>query len=321
MTGTNGPVAAVDCGTNSLRLLVARRSADGRPVDLERRVELVRLGQGVDATAAFHPDALERTAHTCRRYAEVIADHGCRAVRFVATSAARDVRDPSPLVEVVRESLGVVPEVLTGDQEAALSFAGAASAHRDGPDPTVVVDCGGGSTELVVGQRTDLQVDRSTSLDVGSVRLRERVLHDDPPTPRQVEQARRLVAGMLDSAPVDLATTASAIGVAGTFTTLAAIDLGLREYRRELVDGHVLTTGRVRELTERLLAATVSETMAMGPLRPRRAEVISAGALIVCQVMDRLGCGQLSVSEADILDGVAATMLGDDTGDDPADGH
>lgn len=307
-SGDPTPVAAIDCGTNSIRLLIASRGADGGLVEHDRRLELVRLGQAVDATGRFHPDALARTFTACEEFASVIEEAGCARIRFVATSAARDVSNRDEFFAGVRRCLGVDPEVIAGTEEAALSFGGALSGVAAAAEPVLVVDCGGGSTELVLGHR-DGHILQSVSLDVGSVRLRERFLHGDPPTAEQVHEARRFVRGLLDGCGIDLAGARTAIGVAGTVTSLSAIHQGLVDYDRAKVHRSTLTAATIHGLAERLLAATVDEAEAMGPLKRRRAEVICGGALIIDELMSRLGSDELVVSETDILDGIALAMV------------
>ena len=203
-------VAAIDCGTNSIRLLVLSGSRKA-PVELVREVRLARLGQGVDATGEFHPDALARTFAVCEEYARIIREHGAEKVRFVATSAARDVSNRRLLVDGVRERLGVEVDVIPGQEEARLSSMGALCA-LDVASPTLVVDIGGGSTELVLvdGAGTILH---SVSLNVGAVRLRERFLHTDPPTPGERKNARGFVGELLDGSGIDFAAVAGAVGV------------------------------------------------------------------------------------------------------------
>ncbi len=296
--------AAVDCGTNSIRLLVADVDA-GRLVEHDRRLELVRLGQGVDATRRFHPDALARTFAACDRFAEVIERFGCDRVRFVATSAARDVSNRDEFFAGVQQRLGVAPEVIPGEEEARLSFAGALSGVADVTDPVLVIDIGGGSTELVVGSGGEVR--SAVSLDMGSVRLRERFLRDDPPTAAQIEDARRFVRGLLDGGP-DLAGVRTVIGVAGTVTSLSAIDQGLAEYDRDMVHGSRMSRERIAELAGRLLGLTGAEIEATTCLPAKRAEVIAGGALICDEVARRSGAGSITVSESDILDGMVLAM-------------
>ena len=208
MSGSH-TVAAIDCGTNSIRLLIASADSDGRLVEQARELEMVRLGQGVDATGSFRPDALERTFSACRTFAQAIADHHCDRVGFVATSAARDVSNRDAFFAGVRQALGVDAEVIDGMEEASLSFAGAISGIQVIDEPVLVIDCGGGSTELVLGRGSS--IDSRVSLNIGSVRLRERFLHDDPPTVEQIDNARKYVREALDSCPVDVAAARTVI--------------------------------------------------------------------------------------------------------------
>ncbi|AOG27865.1 Ppx/GppA phosphatase family protein [Cutibacterium avidum] len=303
----NRTVAAIDCGTNSIRLLIASAGPEGHLVEQARDLELVRLGQGVDASGAFHPDALERTFAACRTFAQAIAAHHCDEVRFVATSAARDVSNRDEFFDGVREALGIDAEVIAGTEEASLSFAGAMSGVEVNEEPVLVIDCGGGSTELVLGRGT--RIESQVSLDIGSVRLRERFLHDDPPTAEQIDAARTYVRKMLDECPVDVDAAQTVVGVAGTVTSLSAIHQGLTDYDRAKVHRSVLTVDQVATLTDKLLSSTVDEVEQMGPLKRRRAEVLCGGALIIDEVCHRTTAGELVVSETDILDGMALAML------------
>ena len=216
---TSARVAAIDCGTNSIRLLVAE--ADGRGFrELERDLRITRLGQGVDATGEFHPDALVRTFAACDEYAAALDRHGVGRVRFVATSAARDAGNREAFDAGVRERLGVTPEVIAGDEEAQLSFAGALGAAPDAEAPTLVMDIGGGSTELVLGQAG--RPVTGVSLDMGSVRLRERILASDPPSLDEVAEAGEFIDDLLDASGVDFDSARSWLGVGGTATSLSA---------------------------------------------------------------------------------------------------
>lgn len=306
MSGSH-TVAAIDCGTNSIRLLIASADSDGRLVEQARELEMVRLGQGVDATGSFRPDALERTFSACRTFAQAIADHHCDRVRLVATSAARDVSNRDAFFAGVRQALGVDAEVIDGMEEASLSFAGAISGIQVIDEPVLVIDCGGGSTELVLGRGSS--IDSRVSLNIGSVRLRERFLHDDPPTVEQIDDARKYVREALDSCPVDVAAARTVIGVAGTVTSLSAIGQNLTDYDRAKVHRSVLTVGQISDLAGKLLSSTVDEVEQMGPLKRRRAEVLCGGAVIIDEVCRRATAGKLVVSETDILDGMALAML------------
>lgn len=303
-------VAVIDCGTNSIRLLIADPSPAGL-AEIDRRVEVVRLGQGVDAIGAFHPDAVARTFAAIDGYAAEIERHGVDKVRFVATSASRDVANRDEFEAGVRERLGVGVDVLTGDEEARLSFTGALAVLQGqssvASGEVLVTDIGGGSTELVLGER-DGSVVAATSLDVGAVRLRERFLHSDPVTPAERDEATVFVDDLLDACGVDL-HAATWIGVAGTMTSMAAIHHGLREYDRSRVHGSLLTPSDVGALTERLISAPVTDLEKIPTLAPMRAQVIGGGALICERIARRVGAG-LIVSETDILDAVALELLG-----------
>ena len=298
-------VAAIDCGTNSIRLLVARGTADAF-VEVERALHLTRLGQGVDASGRFHPDALRRTFAAVDDYAARIADAGARRVRFVATSAARDAANREEFFAGIRERLGVDAEVISGEEEAALSFAGAVSALPGTPVPALVVDLGGGSTELVLGGADG--VEASASADMGSVRLRERFLRADPPDADQVAAATAYVDGLLDASGVDIGRARTWLGVGGTATSLSALVQGLTVYDRRRVHGSVVARADLQALAARLLAMPVAEVLALPTMQPGRADVICAGALICARVAARASV-DLTVSEADILDGLVAGLL------------
>ncbi|MCW2810565.1 MAG: Ppx/GppA phosphatase [Friedmanniella sp.] len=303
-------VAAVDCGTNSIRLLIAETGPDGRLVDLDRRTEIVRLGQGVDATGEFHPDALARTFAVVDAYAEVVAAAGVGPdrTRFVATSAARDARNRQAFFDGIRSRLGVLPEVVTGDEEARLSFSGALSRVLPDGEPVLVMDIGGGSTELIVGSAAGELVS-AISLDIGSVRLTERFLPDSPPAAVGLDRAAGYVDGLLDSSGVDFGAVGAWIGVAGTATTLAGVHLGLERYDRELVHGCRMTRAVLADLYTQLSGLDVDAIRALPSMHPQRADVITAGALIAERVAARLSVPDLVVSESDILDGIALDLL------------
>ncbi|MFE5094794.1 exopolyphosphatase [Streptomyces sp. NPDC056638] len=305
-------VAAIDCGTNSIRLLVADADpSTGELVELDRRMEIVRLGQGVDRTGRLAPEALERTFAACREYAEVIKEHGAQKIRFVATSASRDAENRDEFVRGVLDILGVEPEVISGDQEAEFSFTGATKelAGRDHlAKPYLVVDIGGGSTEFVVG---DDHVRAARSVDIGCVRMTERhLVHDgvvsDPPTPGQIAAIRADIDAALDLAEesVPLTGAATLVGLAGTVTTVAAIALGLDVYDSEAIHHSRISLDQVQEITGRLLASTHAERAAIGAMHPGRVDVITSGALILLAVMKRAGAQEIVVSEHDILDGI-----------------
>ena len=312
----NAPVAAIDCGTNSIRLLIARRDeATGRLVDLERHLEMVRLGLGVDRTGRFDPVAVERTLEAARGYRELVDRHGVdpRDIRFVATSATRDAANRDVFIDGIREILGVAPEVITGQEEAALSFRGAVSTIADLPDgPRLVVDIGGGSTELVLGEETPTH---RISLDIGSVRLTERHLVSDPPTEAEITAARADVDVMLDraAAEVPLERTAVLVGVAGTVTTVTAVASGIRDYRPDVTHGARLTVEQVLATCRTLLGETRAQRAEHEVIHPGRLDVIGAGALIWARIVERTaeaaGLDATRTSEHDILDGIALDLL------------
>jgi exopolyphosphatase/guanosine-5'-triphosphate,3'-diphosphate pyrophosphatase len=306
-------VAAVDCGTNSIRLLVADvHPATGELVELDRRMTIVRLGQGVDRTGRLAPEALERTFAACREYARAVKEHGAQRVRFVATSASRDAENRDEFVRGVLDILGVEPEVVTGDQEAEFSFTGATrelTGRQDLRRPFLVVDIGGGSTEFVVG---DDHVRAARSVDVGCVRMTERHLVrdgvvSDPPTEEQIAAMRADVEAALDLAErtVPLREARTLVGLAGSVTTVSAIAQDLPEYDSAAIHLSRVSRERVREITTRLLRSTHAERAAIGSMHPGRVDVIGAGALILLAVMERTGAEEVVVSEHDILDGIA----------------
>jgi exopolyphosphatase/guanosine-5'-triphosphate,3'-diphosphate pyrophosphatase len=316
-----GPVrvAAIDCGTNSLRLLVA--DVDNglrRLADVVRRMEIVRLGQGVDATGRLAPDALDRTLHTLGEYADIIHRSGATSVRMVATSATRDAANAAEFSAAVMMILGQPPEVLTGGEEAALSFAGATAELAGGPalpGPYLVVDIGGGSTEFVLGDAAppkdgDGNGLAACSMDIGCVRMTERHLHDDPPTAAQIEAA----SADIDAAIAEAAAAVHAdrartlVGLAGSVTTVAGIALELPAYDPEKIHHARITADQVHEVTQSLLSRTVAQRREIGVMHPGRADVIGAGALVLDRIMTDLGFAEVIASEHDILDGIAWSL-------------
>ncbi|MGB8649418.1 MAG: Ppx/GppA phosphatase family protein [Mycobacteriales bacterium] len=299
-------VAGIDCGTNSIRLLVADLDGTGKR-DVHREMRVVRLGQGVDRTGALAPEALERTRLALVDYAATCRELGVVRTRMVATSATRDARNRDEFVDLVTTTLGVPPEVVSGEEEAALSFAGAVRDQDGGAGPFLVMDIGGGSTELVLGT---VGVQASTSLDVGCVRLTERHLVSDPPTAEQVAAARADVDALLERAlsvvPSGVARTA--VGLAGSVTTVAAIALGLTSYRAEVIHLSRVSAEQVRRITAELLAMTRAERAALPVMHPGRVDVIGGGALVLDRVMQQYGLDEVVVSESDILDGIALSL-------------
>ncbi|MGJ9411342.1 exopolyphosphatase [Aeromicrobium sp. CF4.19] len=295
-------VAAIDCGTNSLRLLVTDVRGDHKQ-DIVREMRVVRLGQGVDETGRFAPEALDRTLQVTREYGELIAMLGATQVRFCATSAARDAENGDTLLDGVRSVLGVDVEVLSGDAEAEASFLGAT---RDLVDvETLVVDIGGGSTELVTGRNRE--VAWSTSLDIGSVRLTERFLDGDPPQVSEISDCIAHLDATLAPAVASLGAVDSLVGVAGTVTTVAAHSLGLPSYDSEAIHGARLNVADVRQACLSLVQMPVADRRALPFMHPGRADVIGAGALILDRLLEvlPLQADDVTVSEHDILDGIA----------------
>lgn len=304
-------VAAIDCGTNSLRLLIADVDPVAGTLDeLERHTRIVRLGQGVDRTRRFADEALARTFEVARDYAKRIDHLGAGAVRFVATSASRDATNREVFFSGVREIFGVEAEVVSGDEEAALSFVGATRELAGRPDvaaPYLVVDIGGGSTEFVLGAH---DVTAARSVDIGCVRLTERHLHDDPPTPGQVEAARAdAVRGIeLAGEVVPMREAATLVGLAGSVTTVAALALELVDYDPALIHHSRISAAQVHEISSRLLAMNHAERAALSVMHPGRVDVIGAGTLILDTIVGRLGLPEVVVSEHDILDGIAFSI-------------
>jgi exopolyphosphatase / guanosine-5'-triphosphate,3'-diphosphate pyrophosphatase len=301
----------VDCGTNSLRLLVADIDLDRAELtDVARRMEIVRLGQGVDQTGRLAPEALARSAAVLRDYADVIAATAARSVRMVATSATRDASNTVEFTGQAKEILGVAPEVLTGSDEAMLSFTGATAklSAADG-GPFLVVDIGGGSTEFVIGQPGAPAV-HAISVDIGCVRMTERHLDGDPPSRDEVAAATADIDAALDAVadavPVRQARTL--IGLAGSVTTVAGIAMGLPAYDASRIHHARVSATVVHEVARSLLAQTRAARAAIGVMHPGRVDVIGGGALILDRIMQRFGFGEVLVSEHDILDGIAWSL-------------
>jgi exopolyphosphatase/guanosine-5'-triphosphate,3'-diphosphate pyrophosphatase len=306
-----GRVAAVDCGTNSLRLLVADVGRAGL-TDVTRRMEIVRLGEGVDRTGRLAPAALARTAGVLRDYADVIAAAQARSVRMVATSATRDAANAAEFTHQVKEILGVAPEVLTGSEEAMLSFTGATAelAARDGfRGPVLVADIGGGSTEFVLGTPGEPAV-HAISVDIGCVRMTERHLAGDPPPEAELAAATADIDAALDAvaAAVPVGRARTLIGLAGSVTTVAGIALGLPAYDAARIHHVRVPAAGVREVARSLLAQTRAARAEVGVMHPGRVDVIGGGALILDRIMRRFDFSEVLVSEHDILDGIAWSL-------------
>ncbi len=308
-----GPVAAVDCGTNRSRLLVADRSGH----QLERSMTITRLGQGVDSTHRLDPRAVDRTVAVLRGYRATMDGHGVVAVRMTATSAARDASNRALFLDAAREAVGVGAELLSGEQEAALSFAGATAELDVAGSPWLVADIGGGSTELACGPAgTDgpgrLLPAASRSLDIGCVRVTERFLHHDPPTPAEVAAARRYVAELVASVTAELPELAQArsfVGLAGTVSSAAHLDLRLARYDRSAVHHHLLGAQVVEALLAELAAVPVADRRARAGMEPGRADVIVGGLIVLDGLLRHFGMAECLVSESDILDGMVMGLL------------
>lgn len=293
-------VAAIDCGTNSIRLLVSDIDRDVKS-DVLREMRIVRLGQGVDQTGRLSDDAVGRTLAAAREYAQDIATLGAQRVAFYATSAARDAENGAEFSDAIEGVLGVRPQIITGADEARLSFVGAA---RDLPAlPTLVVDIGGGSTELVVGQGDEVL--SGTSVDVGSVRMTERFLGSDPATADQIAACAEHLDAMLTPVLDTLPEHEVVVGVAGTITTVAAHVLHLPRYSHDAIHHARLHVDDVRQACRSLCAMSVAERRALPFMHPGRADVIGGGALILERVLAHVGERDFIVSEQDILDGIA----------------
>ena len=312
-------VAAIDCGTNSIRLLIADLDR-GRLRDVHREMRIVRLGQGVDATGQFAPDALARTRAALVDYAALLDRFGVAKVRMVATSATRDAANRDVFFDMTADVLGpVVPgavaEVISGTEEAELSFNGAVGELDSATGPFVVVDLGGGSTEVVLGNGAG-GVQASYSADIGCVRLTERCLHSDPPTAAEVAAAREVVRERLGEAlrvvPVERAKTW--VGVAGTFTTLAALAQNMTTYDSDAIHLSRVSFGKLLPVCEELIGMTRKQRAALGPMHEGRVDVIGGGSIVVEELAEalgrRAGIDELVVSEHDILDGIALSLAG-----------
>lgn len=311
----NGRLAGIDCGTNSIRLLIADFDG-GRLRDVHRETRIVRLGQGVDATGEFAADAIARTRAALTDYAALIKRHGAQRVRMVATSAARDVANRDAFFAMTAEVLGAVlpgsvAEVITGAEEAELSFRGAVGELDSTTGPFVVVDLGGGSTEIVVGGDA---VTASYSADIGCVRLTERCLHSDPPTPVEVAAARQLVRERLEVALGVVAVEGARtwVGLAGTMTTLSALAHNMTAYDSAAIHLSRVSGDDLLSVCERLIGMTRAERAALPPMHEGRADVIGGGAIVVEELARELracaGIDELTVSEHDILDGIVLSI-------------
>jgi exopolyphosphatase/guanosine-5'-triphosphate,3'-diphosphate pyrophosphatase len=303
-------VAAVDCGTNTIRLVITDLDpATNEQRDLVRRSEIVRLGQGVDRTGEFAPEALRRTFAVSDDYAALIDDARVATVRLVATSAARDARNGDEFRAGMAERFRADVEVISGEEEASLAYAGAArgvEGHDRAVPPVLVIDVGGGSTEFVMDVAGQVG---GQSLDIGSVRMTERYLASDPPTAEEVTAARAGIDDAIATLTVPIAQAATLVGVAGTVTTVAAMTLGLDSYDSARVHRAWLPADRVATTVDELARMTVEERRGLGFMAPGRADVIVGGGVIVAEVLGRLGLPGMLVSESDILDGIAWSQV------------
>lgn len=314
---TSDRVAAIDCGTNSIRLLIADRDGT-RLRDVHREMRIVRLGEGVDATGRFSAGALARTEAALLDYAELLLKHGVSKVRMVATSATRDAANRDEFFAVTAAVLGsavpgAVAEVITGTEEAALSFSGAVGELDPSEAPFVVVDLGGGSTEVVLGDSG--RVHASYSADIGCVRMTERCLHSDPPTAAELADARAVVRERLAEAlavvPVEQARTW--VGVAGTFTTIAALAHGMTTYDSDAIHLSRTSFPELLAVCDELIGMTRAQRASLGPMHEGRVDVIGGGAIVVQEIAaalgERAGIDECVVSEHDILDGIALSVV------------
>ena len=304
-------VAAIDCGTNSIRLLIADIE-NGTLTDVVRTMVIVRLGEGVDKTGEFSQAALARTFAAIETFALLISQHQPERVRFVATSASRDVSNRSEFMDGVLSRLGIEPDIISGDEEAELSFLGATAdlVNEQEPPaaPYLVVDIGGGSTEFVLGTTGPTA---AISTNVGCVRMTERHLISDPATPQEIAAAIADIDAAIDLAyqSVPISQAHSLIGLAGSVTTVAAIALGLSEYDSIAIHGSRISAPEIHRITGELLAMTRAQRAKLGPMHEGRIDVIGSGALVLDRIMIRTGLGEVVVSERDILDGIARGLI------------
>ncbi len=296
-------VAAIDCGTNSIRLLIA--DVDGAHFrEIARDMEIVRLGQGVDKTGQFDPTAIERTLAATAKFADVIRQKGVEKIRFCATSATRDAKNRALFIDGVRNILGIEPEVIPGTEEAALSFMGATKELLPADGPFLVVDIGGGSTEFVLGTE---KVDAAKSVNIGCVRMSERHLVSQPPSFEQVAAAKIDIDAAIEDARtiVDFSRAQTLVAVAGTATTVAAAALGLSEYDRYAIHLSRISAQSVHEVAAMFQSMSREEIADLSYMHPGRVDVITSGSLVLSRVMTLTGASEFVASESDILDGIA----------------
>ena len=299
-------VAAIDCGTNSIRLLIADVQGENFR-EVIREMEIVRLGQGVDQTGEFHPDAIARTLAAVDKFALEITRRGVEKIRFCATSATRDATNRDLFIEGVKSRLGIAPDVISGEEEARLSFAGATKDLTDSLAPFLVIDIGGGSTEFVIGNRN---VESAKSVNIGCVRMAERHLKSDPATISEIESARKDIQMAITEANevVDIKSAKSLIAVAGTATTVAAAALDLPQYDRYAIHLSRISATKTHEVSEMFLKMNRSQRAALGYMHPGRVDVIGAGSLVLSEIVKAVGANEFIACESDILDGIAFSL-------------
>jgi exopolyphosphatase/guanosine-5'-triphosphate,3'-diphosphate pyrophosphatase len=305
---TDAAVAAIDCGTNSTRLLVASAGGDGRLVTHERLMRITRLGRGVDATGQLDPDAIGRTIEVLREYRGVMDRHGVTEIRAAATSAARDAANRDEFFEAAEQVLGVRLELISGEEEGALSFRGATADLDPSLGPFAVIDIGGGSTEFSFGTTTS---EASISVDMGCVRMTEQYLLHDPPTAEELSQCLSIVEIYLNDVRreiPDLDTANTFVGLAGTVSTAAAVEIGLAEYDRDQIHHFRLSKAAAEDVFRTLATERLADRIANPGLEEARADVIVGGLCVLVQIMRQYGFAECLVSEADILDGLALSI-------------
>jgi len=300
-------VAAIDCGTNSIRLLIADITDDNFK-EVLRTMEIVRLGQGVDQNKAFHPDAIDRTLSAVRLFKDQIAGKGVEKIRFCATSATRDATNRNLFIDGVREILGIEVEVIPGEEEAELSFIGATKELRQSDAPFLVVDIGGGSTEFVFGNE---KVDFAKSVNIGCVRMSERHLNTQPPSMAQIAQAivDIDIAITQAAAVVPITTAETLVAVAGTATTVAAAALELTDYDRHMIHLSRISASNVHKVAASFQSMNKDQIASLGFMHPGRVDVITAGSLVLSRIMAATGASEFVASESDILDGMAWSLI------------
>ena len=302
-------VAALDCGTNSIRLLIAEENSEASTfTEISRKMLIVKLGEGVDRNKAFLPDAISRTLAALKVFAADLAEAKVEQVRFCATSATRDAQNRDEFLIPVAQILGITPEVISGEEEARLSFKGATQGLDKASGPFLVVDIGGGSTEFVLGSN---HVDSARSVNIGCVRMSERHFKNDPPTQSEIESAREDIKNAIAQAAevVPIKSAKTLVAVAGTATTVAAAALNLAKYDSELIHLAKINAIETRRVSDWLLSLTRQERSDLGYMHPGRIDVIAAGSLVLAEIIEATGLESFTASENDILDGIVWSML------------